>query len=90
MAEQGDLFEVQGSYFKRKSSYGGDMTTFCIESQYENHNSEHSYLLWYIQANLDVRNFIFPFLNRELFDSGKIYVLNLKTGRPKDQKKCLM
>ena len=36
-----------------------------------------------VQANLDLRNFIFPFLNRELFDSGKIHVLNLKTGRPK-------
>ena len=35
MAEQGDLFEIQGSYLKRKLSYGGDMTTFCIESQYE-------------------------------------------------------
>ena len=36
-----------------------------------------------IQANLDLRNSIFPFLNRELFDLRKIYVLNLKTGRPK-------
>ena len=29
------------------------------------------------------RNSIFPFLNRELFDFRKIYVVNLKTGRPK-------
>ena len=36
-----------------------------------------------VQANLDLRNSIFPFLNRELFDLRKIYVLNLKTGRPK-------
>ena len=34
----------------------------------------------YIQANLDLRNPIFPFFNRELFDLRKIYVLNLKTG----------
>ena len=31
----------------------------------------------------DLRKFIFPFLNRELFDLRKIYVVNLKTGRPK-------
>ena len=30
----------------------------------------------------DIRKFIFPFLNRE-FDLRKIYVVNLKTGRPK-------
>ena len=40
--------------------------------------------LWLlVQANLDLRNPIFPFLNRELFDLRKIYVVNLKTGRPK-------
>ena len=40
--------------------------------------------LWLIvQATLDLRNFIFPFLNRELFDLRKIYAVNLKTGRPK-------
>ena len=33
--------------------------------------------------NLDLRNFIFPFLNLDLFDLRKIYVVNLKTGRPK-------
>ena len=32
---------------------------------------------------LDLRKSIFPFLNRELFDLRKIYVVNLKTGRPK-------
>ena len=26
---------------------------------------------------------IFPFLNREFFDLRKIYVVNIKTGRPK-------
>ena len=31
---------------------------------------------------LDLRNSFFPFLNRELFDLRKIYVLNLKTGHP--------
>ena len=36
-----------------------------------------------MQANLDLRNSIFPFLNPELFELIKIYVLNLKTGRPK-------
>ena len=33
-----------------------------------------------IQANLDLRNPIFHFLNRELFDLRNIYVVNLKTG----------
>ena len=33
-------------------------------------------------APLDLRKFIFPFLNRE-FDLRKIYVVNLKTGRRK-------
>ena len=56
--------------------YGGDMTTFCIESLYENHKNPNIliYRGKYIQANLDLRNSIFPFLNRELFDSEKIYV----------------
>ena len=36
-----------------------------------------------VQANLDLRNSTFPFLNRVMFDLRKIYVLNLKTGRPK-------
>jgi hypothetical protein len=36
-----------------------------------------------LQQNLDLRNSIFPFLNRELFDLRNIYVLKLKTGRPK-------
>ena len=31
----------------------------------------------------DLRKSIIPFLNRELFDLRKIYVVNLKTGRPK-------
>ena len=33
-----------------------------------------------VQSNLDLRYSIFPFLNRELFDLRKNYVLNLKTG----------
>ena len=33
-----------------------------------------------IQANLVLRNSIFPFLNRKLFDLRKIYGMNLKTG----------
>ena len=33
---------------------------------------------------LDLRKSTFPFLNRELFDLRKIYVANLKTGRPKE------
>ena len=32
---------------------------------------------------LNLRKSIFLFLNRELFDLRKIYVVNLKTGRPK-------
>ena len=36
-----------------------------------------------LQANLDLRNSIFPFLNQELFDLRKIYGMNLKTGCPK-------
>ena len=36
-----------------------------------------------VQSTLDLRNSIFPFLNRELFDLRKIYVLILKTGHPK-------
>ena len=31
----------------------------------------------------DLRKFTFPFLNRELFDLRKIYVVNLKIGCPK-------
>jgi len=41
-----------------------------------------------IQANLDLRNFKFTFLNRELFAVRNIYVLNLKTGWPKNQILC--
>ena len=33
-----------------------------------------------IQQIFDLRKYIFPFLNRELFDLRKIYVVNLKTG----------
>ena len=33
------------------------------------------------QANFDLRNPIFSFLNRHLFHSRKIYVVNLKPGR---------
>ena len=40
-----------------------------------------------VQANLDLRKSIFPVLNRVMFDLRKIYVLNLKNGRPN---KCLM
>ena len=39
-----------------------------------------------VQANLDLRTLIYSFLNRELFDLRKVYslyVLDLKTGRPK-------
>ena len=36
-----------------------------------------------IQQTLDLRKSIFSFLNLELFDLKKIYVVNLKTGRPK-------
>ena len=42
-----------------------------------------NYILIVVQANLDIRNFIFPFLYRVMFDLRKIYVLNLKTCRPK-------
>ena len=34
-------------------------------------------------VNSRMREFIFPFLNRELFDLRKIYVVELKTGRMK-------
>ena len=37
----------------------------------------------YVKKPLDLRKSIFPFLNRELFDLRKVYVVNLKTGRPK-------
>ena len=36
-----------------------------------------------MQSTLDLRNPIFPLLNRELFDVRKIFVLILKTGDPK-------
>ena len=36
-----------------------------------------------ITSKLDLRNSIFLMLNQELFDLRKIYVLNLKTSRPK-------
>ena len=36
-----------------------------------------------LQANLDLRNSIFPFLTPEWFDLRKIYVLNLKTCQQK-------
>ena len=36
-----------------------------------------------VQANFDLRNSTFSFLNWELFNLRKIYVLNLKTGCPK-------
>ena len=36
-----------------------------------------------VQQTLDLRNSIFPFLNREMFDLRKIYVVNLNTGRSK-------
>ena len=36
-----------------------------------------------VQSTLVLRNSIFPFLNQELFDLRKIYVLILKTGHPK-------
>ena len=36
-----------------------------------------------VQSTLNLRNPIFPFLNRELFDLRKIYVVILKTGHPK-------
>ena len=43
-----------------------------------------------IQANLDLRNSIFPFLNQELFDLRKSCVLNSKTSCTKKchVKKC--
>ena len=40
-------------------------------------------VVYLVQANLDLRNSIFPFLKRELFNLRNIYVLNLKTSRPK-------
>ena len=36
-----------------------------------------------VQANLDLRNSFFPFLNVMLFNLRKIAVINLKTGRLK-------
>ena len=33
--------------------------------------------------NSRFKKVIFPFLNQELFDLRKIYVVNLKTGHPK-------
>ena len=36
-----------------------------------------------VQSTLNLRNSIFPFLNQEVFDLRKIYVLILKTSQPK-------
>ena len=36
-----------------------------------------------LQSNLDLRNPIYPFLNRTMFDLRKIYGINLKNGRQK-------
>ena len=36
-----------------------------------------------VEYTLDLRNSIFLFLNLDLFDLRKIYVVNLKTGHPK-------
>ena len=44
--------------------------------------NDHTFEKYLVQPNLDLRNSNFPFLNGELFDLRKIYVLNLKTGRP--------
>ena len=41
------------------------------------------FIQFLIQANLDLRNPMFSFLNRQLVDLTKIYVLNLKTDRLK-------
>ena len=41
---------------------------------------------WSTACNFTVQSIvqsIFRFINRELFDLRKIYVVNLKTGRPK-------
>ena len=40
----------------------------------------HTYIL--MQANLNLRNHIFPFLNKTIFDS-KIFVINLKNRKQK-------
>ena len=36
-------------------------------------------IIWFYYYSLDLRKSIFPFLNRELFELRKIYVVNLKT-----------
>ena len=36
------------------------------------------------QTTIDLRKEKWTFLNQELFDLRKIYVVNLKTGRPKN------
>ena len=37
-----------------------------------------------IQQIFDLRKYIFPFLNRELFGLRMLYVVNLKTSCPKE------
>ena len=55
-----------------------------VEKQMYNPTFQHPNLInIMIQYTLDLRKSIFPFLNQELFDLRKIYVVNLKTGRPK-------
>ena len=41
-----------------------------------------------LQANLDLNISIFPLINRVMFYLRKIYVLNLKTDRPKKNALC--
>ena len=43
-------------------------------------NGKQRYISQGVQANLDLRNPIFSFLNKELFDLRKICVMNLKTS----------
>ena len=54
----------------------------CVMKEVHRHLIHHvSFML--LQANLDLRNPIFSFLNQELFDLRKKYVLKLKNSRHK-------
>ena len=71
-------FELSGTNLKRslKSfSRNFDIFSICVPKL----NSEYAITT----VNSPFKKVHFPFLNRELFDSRKIYVMNLNTARPK-------
>ena len=60
------------------------ISKYSEHQSYEKLSATQVFVLMYvILANLNLRNPIFPFLNRELIDLRNIYVVNLKTGHSK-------